>query len=384
VDQSLGIVDEFTLTQKLPAQAPDILRRHWDQWVNYNDFQKIASSGINLVRIPIGYWAYDNSNSPYVKGASDYMDAAIDWARGTHPPLKIMIDLHGAPGSQNGFDNSGSKTANPAWLTDGGAFGGSAQQTLAVLKTIAQKYAQPQYHDVVVGIELLNEPTGWRLNNGDLRQFFREGYGRIREVSDTTVIIQDSFLAPASYNGFLTPQDNDAQNVALGMSLKSEMLQENANLTTDHHYYQVFSDSEVAMKPWQHRQAVCNNVSSYRGADKWTFVGEWTGAMTDCAPYLNGYNVGARYDGTYPGSSSHGSCAGKSDIRTWSQEFKDDTRGYIEAQIEAFEATTQGWVFWNFKTEGAHEWDLFALLDNGVFPNPITQRKFGMICSNFN
>jgi glucan 1,3-beta-glucosidase len=146
----------------------------------------------------------------------------------------------------------------------------------------------------------------------------------------------------------------------------------------------VFSDGEVAMQPWQHRQAVCNNANSYRGADKWTFVGEWTGAMTDCAPHLNGYNVGARYDGSYPGSSFHGSCAGKSDIRTWEQVFKDDMRGYIEAQLGTFEATTQGWIFWNFKTEGAHEWDFFALMDNGVFPNPVTNRKFGMICNSYN
>jgi glucan 1,3-beta-glucosidase len=157
------------------------------------------------------------------------------------------------------------------------------------------------------------------------------------------------------------------------------------------------------MQPWQHRQAVCNNANSYRNADKWTFVGEWTGAMTDCAPYLNGYNVGARYDGSYPGSSSHGSCAGKSNIATWDQTFKDDMRGYIEAQLGAFEETTQGWVsgsffrvayglftdsgcaqiFWNFKTEEAHEWDMFKLLDNGVFPNPVTARKFGMICSSY-
>jgi glucan 1,3-beta-glucosidase len=216
IDQSLGIVDEFTLTQKLPNQAPDILRKHWNEWVNYNDFQKIASSGINLVRIPIGYWAYDNTGSPYVKGAAEYIDAAVDWARGTHPPLKIMIDLHGAPGSQNGFDNSGVKTGQPTWLTDGGVGGPSAQQTLAVLKTIAQKYAQPKYSDVVVGIELLNEPQGGRLNNGELRQFFREGYGRVREVGDTTVVIHDAFLNPTSYNGFLTPQDANAQNVALG------------------------------------------------------------------------------------------------------------------------------------------------------------------------
>jgi glucan 1,3-beta-glucosidase len=62
---------------------------------------------------------------------------------------------------------------------------------------------------------------------------------------------------------------------------------------------------------------------------------------------------------------------------------KDDTRGFIEVQLEAFEDNTEGWVFWNFKTEGADEWDLFALLDNGVFPNPVTDRKFGKQCSTY-
>jgi glucan 1,3-beta-glucosidase len=62
---------------------------------------------------------------------------------------------------------------------------------------------------------------------------------------------------------------------------------------------------------------------------------------------------------------------------------RDDTRGFIEAQMDAFEANVQGWAWWNFKTEAAHEWDLFALLDNGVFPNPVTDRKFGTLCSEY-
>lgn len=103
--------------------------------------------------------------------------------------------------------------------------------------------------------------------------------------------------------------------------------------------------------------------------------------MTDCAPYLNGYGVGARYDGSYPGSSYHGSCAGKSDLNTWSQQMRDDTRAFIEAQLTAYESQTQGWVWWNFKAENADEWDAFALLDNGIFPQPLSDRKFGAICS---
>lgn len=144
----------------------------------------------------------------------------------------------------------------------------------------------------------------------------------------------------------------------------------------------MFSAETIKLQPWEHRQLVCNNVASYSsGADKWVIVGEWTAAMTDCAPALNGYGVGARYDNTYPDSSYTGSCAGKSNIAEWTDEMKADTRGYIEAQLSAFESNTQGWIFWNFKTESAHEWDAFALLDNGVFPQPLTDRSFGSICS---
>ena len=242
----MGIIDEFTLGQKLPNDAPAILRKHWDTWATFGDFQKIASAGFNLVRIPIGFWAYDNAGTPYVKGAAEYIDAAIDWARGTG--LKVLIDLHGAPGSQNGFDNSGERK-DPNTLRFGQD--DTVQRTLNVLRTISNKYAQKKYQDVVVGIELLNEPMGWKLDMNMLKQFWRDGYGNVRVVSDTTVIFHDAFNPPNTYNGFLTPSDNNAQNVAI-----------------DHHEYQVFSDEEVSMQPWQHRQTVCNRAESYNGADK--------------------------------------------------------------------------------------------------------------------
>ncbi|KAF2656925.1 glycoside hydrolase family 5 protein [Lophiostoma macrostomum CBS 122681] len=354
------IVDEFTLGQKLGQDAAlTILREHWNSWVTWEDFNKIKQSGFNLVRIPIGYWAYDTFDSPYVSGAAVYIDAAIDWARSLG--LKIIIDLHGAPGSQNGFDNSGEKTANPAWQT-----GNTVSQTLQVLKTISAKYAQPSYQDVIIGIQLLNEPLIGRVDLGVLKQFYRDGFGQVRDTSDTTVVLHDGFNTPSSWNNFLTPSDNNAQNVAI-----------------DHHEYQIFSPGEVAMSPAQHAQTVCARIPNYNGADKWTFVGEWTGAMTDCAKYLNGFGVGARYDGTFNGaggSSYVGSCAFANDLSKWTQAQKDQTRTYIETQMSAFEAKTQGWVWWNFKTESAPEWDAFKLIDAGIFPQPFSDRKSSLIC----
>jgi glucan 1,3-beta-glucosidase len=337
----------------------NILKPHWDSWATWQDFQKIAQAGFNLVRIPIGYWAYDTFGSPYVQGAAPYLDAAIDWSRSLG--LKVVVDLHGAPGSQNGYDNSGQRMDDPTWQS-----GDTVKQTLKVLKTISDKYAKAEYQDVVVGIQLLNEPFIEKLNDEGVRQFYRDGFNQVRQVSDTPVIIHDGFKAPSTWNGFLTPSDNNAQNVAI-----------------DHHEYQVFSPQSVAMKPWEHRQLVCNNAESYNGADKWTIVGEWTGAMTDCAKYLNGYGRGARYDGTFPDSTYVGDCGWVNDLSKWSNEYKEDTRGYIEAQMVAFEKKTQGWVWWNFKTESAPEWDAFQLLDAGIFPQPLTNYKYGAICTNF-
>ncbi|KAI0996515.1 Glucan 1,3-beta-glucosidase [Podosphaera aphanis] len=353
VDQSLGIKDEFTMGEKLGNDAAyKILKPHWDTWVTYQDFEKIAKAGFNTVRIPIGYWAFATvPGEPYTQGAAPYLDAAIDWARATG--LKVWIDLHGAPGSQNGFDNSGHFVTNPGWQT-----GDNVATTVSVLSTISVKYAQPEYQDVVVGIELLNEPFSPKLNLDGIKQFYRDGFRQVRVISDTPVIIHDAFVAPKELNGVLSVSDNNAQNVAV-----------------DHHEYQVFSNDLVAMTPSQHLKLVCDSVATFsQGADKWIVVGEWTGAMTDCAPHLNGYKVGARYDGTYPGSKYVGDCGDKNQISNWNENFRQDMRNFIEAQLSAFESQTQGWIFWNFKTEGAHEWDAFALLDAGIFP-PLSEIK---------
>lgn len=250
----------YQLGEKLGHDAAlAILREHWNTFTTWQDFKKIKDAGFNIVRIPIGFWAYDTLGTPYVDGAKVYIDAAIDWSRSLG--LKIVIDLHGAPGSQNGYDNSGQRMNVPQWQT-----GDTIKQTLRVLKTISDQYAQTKYQDVVVGIQLLNEPAMYfdNINQNVVRQFYRDGYGQVRDTSDTTVVLHDGFIRPNQWNGFLTPSDNNAQNVAI-----------------DHHEYQVFNNDLLKLSPAQHSQKVCELADSYGGADKWTFVGEWTGAMTD-------------------------------------------------------------------------------------------------------
>ncbi|KAH7083036.1 glycoside hydrolase superfamily [Paraphoma chrysanthemicola] len=356
------VVDEWTLCEKIGQQScADVLRPHWESFVSLNDFWKIKNAGFNIVRIPVGYWSYVDPWGPYAQGAAPYLDAAVDWARITG--LKIVIDLHGAPKSQNGFDHSGHKAANPGW-GDADSLG----YTHAALRKIEEKYATPSMQDVVVAIQPLNEPFLSKLDQNMVKQFYRDAYYNLREISDTPAMFHDGFWEPAWLNGFLTPQDNNAQNVII-----------------DHHEYQIFDSGLVAMSVDQHLSLMCSSVQNWAKSDKWTVVGEWSGALTDCAKHLNGYNSGSRMEGSFPGSYYIGSCAGKSGpVSTWSQEWKDSIRRYIEVQLDAYETKTNGWVFWNFKTEGsAGEWDLFQLLDGGVFPQPLSDRKFGKYCTNF-
>jgi glucan 1,3-beta-glucosidase len=173
---------------------------------------------------------------PYIRGAAPYLDAAIDWARQTG--LKIVIDLHGAPKSQNGFDHSGQRASWPGW---GDA--DSLSHTLAALSVIQQKYATSDMQDVVVAIQFLNEPFLLKLDPEMVKQFYRDAYYSLRDVSNTPAMLHDGFENPSWLNGFLTTQDNDAHNVIV-----------------DHHEYQIFDSGLVALSIDQHVALTCNSV----------------------------------------------------------------------------------------------------------------------------
>ena len=103
-------------------------------------------------------------------------------------------------------------------------------------------------------------------------------------------------------------------------------------------------------------------------------------AQTDCAKYLNGRGVGARYDGSYPGSTAVGSCAGLTGSASgFSASYKTFLRQYWEAQTSTYEQGA-GWVQWTWKAEDADEWSYQAGLKYGWIPQDPTQRQYPNIC----
>ena len=101
-----GEADEIWLHRATKsAELEALLTRHRDTYITEADFRNIAAHGCNLVRIPVPYFIFgDVSGHP---GCIEYLDRAFDWAERTG--LKILIDLHTVPGSQNGFDKGGGR-----------------------------------------------------------------------------------------------------------------------------------------------------------------------------------------------------------------------------------------------------------------------------------
>ncbi|OQO14942.1 hypothetical protein B0A48_00324 [Cryoendolithus antarcticus] len=332
-----NVVDEYTYGAQYGWDT-DRLRDHWNTWITEDDFAEMKSAGLNFARLPIGYWSVIGGyGAPYVYGAYDYVGKAVGWAE-AHG-IQLMLDLHGAPRSQNGFDNSG-QLGEVHWTE-----GDSIDLTRKALNKIRDDFANKPS---VSAIELVNEPLGPALNMATVRQFYMDGWGDLKD-SNVAVTFHDAFEGVTSWNDW-----------GSGMG----------NLLLDTHHYEVFDSGALQLSIDGHVSTACGFGSQMASNNKWTIAGEWSGAQTDCAKWLNGRGIGARYDGTYNkagGSSYIGSCNGKysGSVADLGDADKQNIKRFIEAQIVAFEKA-DGWIFWTWKNEGAPEWHFQDLIREGL------------------
>lgn len=96
--------DEYYLPAQLPEEVYEArIRIHRSEYITERDFAKIAGMGLTHVRIPVPYFIFGD-RKPFI-GCIEDLDHAFAWAE--KYGLKILIDLHTVPLSQNGFDNGG-------------------------------------------------------------------------------------------------------------------------------------------------------------------------------------------------------------------------------------------------------------------------------------
>ena len=112
----LKATDETSYCVELGAiEAARRLQHHWETFITRDDFAWLQRAGINAVRLPVGHWlfgpdypyhrAYGQTRYPFAEGGIAVVDRVFQWAE--EFSLRVVLDLHAAPGCQNGFDNGG-------------------------------------------------------------------------------------------------------------------------------------------------------------------------------------------------------------------------------------------------------------------------------------
>jgi len=147
-------------------KALELLEKHWDTWVTKDDLKTLKKAGIKHLRVPVGYWIMGDEwiedGETYLPGGYPYLLRLLGWCK--ELGLEVIIDLHGAAGSQNGHDNSGFQGGNAAIKWDQPE---NLKRTTDVLVAMAKNFTevnkQAGTKDTVLGLCILNEPWTERV-----------------------------------------------------------------------------------------------------------------------------------------------------------------------------------------------------------------------------
>jgi glucan 1,3-beta-glucosidase len=189
-------VGEYAIMKKLGLQAGTAaFQRHRDTWINETHIAAIAATGLNTVRVPVGFWIVcdDDSTSyefgsrsgcvrdpsittsdlqinKYARGSLAYLDRLInDWA--VKYNVAVMLSLHAHQGSQNGYEHSGTTALETFTWTSNTA---NRDNSVNFASFLARRYKNSA---AFLGMNVINEPRlDYNLNYAVQQQFLRTYY----------------------------------------------------------------------------------------------------------------------------------------------------------------------------------------------------------------
>ena len=166
-----------------------LLQYYYDCFFTEEDFRVIKEDlGLNTIRLPFYY--RNLLNDDLTRKDEETAFAYLDWFIGqaAQHGLYIVLDLHGAPGSQNGYEHSGTavREAN-LWTTPE-----YMDATADIWQFVSDHYTntRPDLGAWIATYDLLNEPT-YRYKSVTTKEcwdFFDRVYDAIRANGDDHVI----------------------------------------------------------------------------------------------------------------------------------------------------------------------------------------------------
>ena len=357
--------DEYYLPTQLSREVYEArIKIHRSEYITERDFTRIKSMGMDAVRIPVPYFIFGD-REPFI-GCIEELDKAFCWAE--KYGLQILIDLHTAPDSQNGFDNGGiSGVCKWSQQPD------EVEFELTVLERLAERYGK---REGLWGIEVLNEPVledmwesmkvterypaadpekakGTKPNTMEfVRDFYLRAYDRIRKhmPMEKYVVIHDAFKLKA-WKDFM--QEEKYKNVVLDTHQYLMMAELQGCPQTVEGYVNYIEENfeKDIQEMSQYFPVIC---------------GEWC--------LFNSLAVGRDTKG---GQTVLNGQEGVSEESLTPEQKREIYQALAKAQLKAWDAGS-GYFYWSYKLltdtvntpgwVGWDSWDLGRCVDFGWFP----------------
>ncbi|WP_371734503.1 glycoside hydrolase family 5 protein [Collinsella ureilytica] len=308
--EATGASNEIELQRAVGCSLySDRLRKHYESFITEDDFRRMATIGLNSVRLPVPWYAFGaqgecGSHIPVI----DYIDRAIEWAEKYN--LTVLLDLATVPGGQG---DSSDPPASPSFIAEWHSSTSGRQVALDTLERLAARYGT---REGLFGIELLDSPAMsvrrdlFTVTDGIpihyLRNFYRDAYQLVRmHMPEEKAVVFSCSGYPGRWRGFM----RGARYV---------------NVIMDLHLYHYRDETACDItSPGGISGAVTRNrqlISRAHGAGFPVIVGEWSGSAV-----LSSSSV------TPEGRAAY-------------------ERVFVANQLASFE-TTKGWYFQTWKTE---------------------------------
>ncbi|MCL2484559.1 MAG: glycoside hydrolase family 5 protein [Endomicrobia bacterium] len=166
-----------------------------DNFITELDFKNISKFGANTIRLPFNYSLIETAPYKYSEEGIGYLKKALDLSK--KYGLKVILDLHAAPGAQNADWHSDSTGIAKFWDSDY-----NKDRACKLWAVLAKRFRK---HEALLGYDVLNEPVVLeKKKKFQILDYYKKVIKAIRDVDEQHIIwlegnlwSQDiDFLAP--------------------------------------------------------------------------------------------------------------------------------------------------------------------------------------------
>ena len=178
-------------------------KEFWEDYrknfVSRADIDQIAEWGFNHIRLPFHYKQFHTEDGSTPIGY-EIVDSLLSWCEPYN--MYVILDMHCAPGAQNGGPISDSDGIARLWLEED-----KKELTVEIWREIAEYYSD---NTLIGGYDLINEPVlpqGVTLS--EFKQLYIDITQAIREVDQNHIVFIEGNWYGTDFSGLTPPWDDN-------------------------------------------------------------------------------------------------------------------------------------------------------------------------------